>query len=161
MSVWRRSRVTCGQTPMTTTSMSLTLAWVKHPGPAEDVVKGRREHLIPLGRRTFTAALDFHAVEFDIEHEPLLVDRLGAWVVMIAPNGFEYSYPGVAAGASRLGDLVSVFWNVEGHLSVLADARVKSIVGLTSGVAKPIASSYYEKVGVSIAGWQIERQPET
>jgi hypothetical protein len=32
------------------------------------------------GREAFDA-LDFHAPEFDVAHEPLLVDRLGDWLV--------------------------------------------------------------------------------
>ncbi len=33
-------------------------------------------------------------------------------MVLLARNGYELSYPGAAAGASRLGRVITVFWNV-------------------------------------------------
>jgi len=98
--------------------ISLTVAWIKYSGPTGDVLRAGGNTWTPWGRQTFMSALDFHGGDFDVDHEPLLFDRLGPWLVLIAPNGFEYAYPGVVAGASRLGDVVSVYWNVEGNMSI-------------------------------------------
>jgi hypothetical protein len=64
---------------------------------------------------------------FDFDREPVLVDRLGGWWILVAPNGYELSLPGAAAGASRVGRLVSVFWNVNAVMQfVVAEAgRIK------------------------------------
>jgi Family of unknown function (DUF6461) len=60
---------------------------------------------------------------FDPHWEPLLVGGLDGWLVLIAPNGFEFSPPEVVAGASMLGRVVSAYWNVNGVMRFLvADA---------------------------------------
>jgi hypothetical protein len=60
---------------------------------------------------------------FVFGREPLLLDRLGVWHVLLAPNGFEFSYPGVGARVSRIGRFVSVFWNVNSVMRILVAER--------------------------------------
>ena len=97
---------------------AIAIAFVQYPGPFADVFGASGNHWEAAERSTIDRVL--HLVSgFDANREPLLVDRLGAWLVFLAANGFEFSYPGVAAGASRLGRVVSVFWNVNAVMRIL------------------------------------------
>jgi len=99
--------------------MSLAITWVAEADSPDKVFSAGGNRWRSTGRSTLAQCLDFHRGGFDAEHEPLLVDHLGDWLVLVAPNGFEYSYPGVAAGASRIGRLITVFWNVEAVMRVI------------------------------------------
>jgi hypothetical protein len=95
---------------------ALTVALIAYSGPVSDVLRASGNKWSPAGRATFRSEVVW---VFDDVLEPTLVDRSGPWLVFLAPNGFEFSFPGVAAGASRLGRVVSLFWNVKGHAQVL------------------------------------------
>jgi hypothetical protein len=97
---------------------ALTLAFIRYGGEPREVLRAGGHTWTEAGTGSMADALD--AVEgFDPDLEPLLIDRSGDWVILLAPNGYEYSYPGVLAGASRLGMGVSTFWNVESVMRVL------------------------------------------
>jgi hypothetical protein len=97
---------------------ALAVTYLRHAGPIEDVFEASGNRWTPIPRATIDRVLE-HVDGFDPDREPMLVDRLGPWYVLLAPNGFEFSYPGVAAGASRLGRLVTVFWNVNAVMRVV------------------------------------------
>ena len=101
---------------------ALAVSYVDYAGPIKDVFEASGNRWTPVQRTTIDQVLD-HVNGFDSDREPMLVDRLGSWYVLLAPNGFEFSYPGAAAGASRLGRVVTVFWNVNAVMRVVvADA---------------------------------------
>jgi Family of unknown function (DUF6461) len=97
---------------------ALAIAFVAYPGALADVFRASGNRWEAAERSTMDRVL--HLVHgFDVNREPVLLGRLGDWHVLLAPNGFAFSYPGVAAGASRLGRVVSVFWNVNAVMRVL------------------------------------------
>lgn len=97
---------------------ALSIAFVHYPGPVADVFGASGNLWEAAERSTIDRVLDL-VNGFAVNREPLLIDRLGDWLVLLAPNGFEFSNPGVAAGASRLGRVISVFWNVNAVMRVL------------------------------------------
>jgi hypothetical protein len=97
--------------------MALTVTFLLHTGTIEDVFRATGMAWTP------TRPTRFMATDFDPQREPLLVDRLGEWLVLLAPNGFQFSLPDIAAAVSRVGRVVSVYWNVNAVMRVLvADA---------------------------------------
>jgi hypothetical protein len=97
---------------------ALTLASIQYGGEPREVLRAGGHTWTEAGKGSISDALD--AVDgYDPDLEPVLLDRSGDWVVILAPNGYEYSYPGVLAGASRLGRAISTFWNVESVMRVL------------------------------------------
>ena len=98
--------------------MGLTLSWASFTGDIGDLIRAGGHSFTRLSDSMTTRAM-FGQPEFVATQELVLIDRLGSWVLLISPNGYEYSLPGVVAGASRLGRVVSVFWNVEAAMRVL------------------------------------------
>jgi len=97
---------------------AITIALVESPGPVEEVFRESGHSWTPVSPGTLETVLDI-VDGFDFDREPLLLDRLGVWHVLLAPNGFEFSYPGVGARVSRIGRFVSVFWNVNSVMRIL------------------------------------------
>ena len=58
---------------------------------------------------------------------PVQAAEVGDWVVLVEPNGFQASLPTTIAALSRAGTAISVFWNVNRHMSV-AVARDGTVV---------------------------------
>jgi uncharacterized protein DUF6461 len=101
---------------------AITIALVESPGPVEEVFRESGHSWTPVSPGTLDTVLDI-VDGFDFDREPLLLDRLGVWHVLLAPNGFEFSYPGVGARVSRIGRFVSVFWNVNSVMRILVAER--------------------------------------
>jgi hypothetical protein len=97
---------------------ALTVTFVRYAGEPREVLRAGGHTWVEGGRGSMSDALDV-VDGYDFDREPVLIDRSGAWVALLAPNGYEYSYPGVLAGASRLGSALSAFWNVEAVMRIL------------------------------------------
>jgi Family of unknown function (DUF6461) len=103
---------------------ALTLAFVRYGGEPREVLRAGGHTWVEAGRSSFSRALD-QVNGFDPDLEPMLFGRSHDWVLLLAPNGYEYSNPGVLAGASRLGFALSVYWNIEAVMRILvAEAGV-------------------------------------
>jgi Family of unknown function (DUF6461) len=122
---------------------ALTLAFVDFAGDPAGVFRAAGDKWESAPRGTFDDAIQL-VDGFDAEREPVLVDRSGRWLILLAPNGYEFTFPGVAAGASRLGRVVTVGWNVNGVRSFLVadEGRltryVDDTVFMRDGEGKPL-----------------------
>jgi hypothetical protein len=100
--------------------VGLTLTWTRYRGPIDAIFEAGG-HGIPSRRfrSSITDVLWSQTLDSIFGEEGILIDRIGEWVLFIAPNGWEYSSHKVVTGVSRLGRVVSVFWNVEAVMQVL------------------------------------------
>jgi hypothetical protein len=98
----------------------INATWTSYTGDVAALLRaGGHSTFSRRSHASLTLLETLSRVEFDVVHELLLLDTIGQWTLFIAPNGFEHTYPGVVAGMSRLGRVVSVFWNVEADMRVL------------------------------------------
>lgn len=98
--------------------MAMTATFVAYTGPVGDVLRAAERMWESGPRTTFERAPDLVG-GFDPYQEPLLVDGMDGWLVLIAPNGFEFSLPEVVAATSKLGRVVSAYWNVNAVMRFL------------------------------------------
>lgn len=105
---------------------ALTLTWVDYAGEPADVLRAAGHTWEQRPVDTYDSVLEL-VDGYDFDREPLLVGRIGGWMLLLARNGYEFSYAGVAAGASRLGRVISVFWNVNAVMRFLLadDGRIR------------------------------------
>jgi len=62
---------------------ALAVAYVGYADPIKDVFEASGNHWSPAPRATIDRVLD-HVDGFDADREPMLVDRLGPWYVLLA-----------------------------------------------------------------------------
>jgi hypothetical protein len=103
---------------------AITIAFVESQAPVEEVFRESGRSWTPVSPGTLDTVLDI-VDGFDFDREPLLIDRLGEWHVLLAPNGYEFSYPDLAARVSRIGRFISVFWNVNALMRILVAEKGK------------------------------------
>ncbi|HEX3336112.1 MAG TPA: DUF6461 domain-containing protein [Jatrophihabitans sp.] len=94
----------------------LTLALIEFAGGPEDLFAE-----VSRSARDLRPDEDMWQLGAD-DLEPMLVGRLGPWLTLLAYNGFLLSLPEVAADASRVGRVVSIYQSVNADMAfVLAE----------------------------------------
>lgn len=123
--------------------VALTLAFVDFAGQPAEVFRAAGDKWEPAPRGTFDDAFQLFD-GYDAEREPTIVGRSDRWLTLLAPDGYEFTFPGVAVGASRLGRVVAIGWNVNGVRSFLVADKgrltryVNDTVFIDHGEGKPL-----------------------
>ena len=96
---------------------ALTITLIEPPG--DDHLAALEPRAMLPGPLTIAEALDASLGIEDFAWGSVVVqtDLLGAWSVILEPNGWVTSFPEVLARLSKRGTVVSLFWNVNAVMS--------------------------------------------
>ncbi|MER6172441.1 DUF6461 domain-containing protein [Streptosporangium sp. NPDC001681] len=94
-------------------TVPLCVTWIEILPAADALVTvGQRED--GMGKRTYAQTVQAAYDALPVHAGAVMAGSRGRWTVLVEPNGFQGSRPGVLSQLSRQGRALSVFWNDNG-----------------------------------------------
>ncbi|MDP9870217.1 MULTISPECIES: DUF6461 domain-containing protein [Streptosporangium] len=129
-------------------TMPLCVTWVEGLSVEEALLRvGRRED--GMAERTFAQTVRAAYDAMPTYAGAALVGRLGKWVALIEPNGFQGSRLSVLSELSRKGRALSVFWNVNSEAQI-----AYAECGRVLANFDPFTLEDLEDLPVALSAWQ-------